>query len=188
MQARVIAAAVLISFLAACASVENRTSAEKFTYSQNEKENAVIVLSVGAAEKCISFVTRLKLLASESPYNGPTLAFLPVDSYVVKSEFSDHHGYLHVLRLKPGSYYFAPYINNPALDMKQVPRMDFRVAAGEVVYLGEYFMDRSCGLSDSGALRDRSERDLALLKSKNPALAQAQVEKRILHVTGQMKL
>jgi len=175
-----------VFFLAACASFDNKTGAEKFSYSPSDKDMAVVVLSAGAADMCVSFATRLKLLAAGSPYGGSSLAFLPVDSYVVKSEYADHHGYLHVLRLKPGRYYFAPYINNPSVRMTQVPRADFAVSAGEVVYLGEYYLRQHCGISNSGVFLDRSDRDLALLKSKNPALSQATIQKRILSVTGQV--
>lgn len=182
----VVAVASTLLLFGACASVENRTGAEKFTYSQSDSDMAVIILSVGAADKCISFVTRLKLLPAESPYSGRNLAYLPVDSYVVKSEYTDHHGYLHVLRLKPGSYYFTPHINNPALGITRAFRADFTVSRGEVVYLGNYYLHQACGYSSSGSFSDQSERDLALLRSKNPTLSQASIQKRILRVTGQI--
>jgi hypothetical protein len=181
-------AAVALAIAAGCGSVENRSGAQKFVYTQEQEKGAVIVLSAGANEKCFSFATRLKLLRADAPYNGPAIAFLPVDSYAVKSEFSDHQGYLHVLRLPPGSYYLAPYINNPALEMKEVPRADFSVSAGEVAYLGEYFLQRACGLSGSAVFRDQWERDMALLKARNPALAQAPIARRVLGFTGQARL
>jgi hypothetical protein len=183
----VVAVASTLLLFGGCAPVENRTGAEKFIYSQSDKEMAVVILSVGAADMCISFVTRLKLLPAESPYSGRTVAYLPVDSYVVKSEYSDHHGYLHVVRLKPGSYYFTPHINNPAVGVTRAFRADFTVSGGEVVYLGNYYLHQSCGLSSSGSFSDQWERDLALLKSKNPPLSQAPIQKRILRVTGQIR-
>jgi hypothetical protein len=32
-----------------------------------------------------------------------------VDGYSVKSDFADHHGNLHAVKLAPGQYYLAPW-------------------------------------------------------------------------------
>ncbi len=180
-----VAVAMSVSLLGGCAIYDNRTSADKFVYSQDESQTAVIILSAGAVQNCISASTRLKLLASTSLYNADVFAFLPVDGAAIKSEFSDHHGYLHVVRHNPGSYYFAPFIMNPYVMMTAASRADFSVSAGEVVYLGEYFLGQACGIQNSATFRDQSERDLALLKLKNPILASASIKKRLLKVTGQ---
>jgi hypothetical protein len=174
--------------LGGCATVDNRHGAEKFAYAPENPEEAVVILSLGATEKCFNYVTRLKLLPAAAPYSGPMIASLPVDSYVIKSEYTDHHGYLHVLRLKPGSYYLAPFINNPRVKVSYASRADFSVKAGEVVYLGEYFLEQACGLSTGGQYRDQADRDLELLKSKNPALSRANIQKRILRTTGKVEL
>lgn len=70
--------------------------------------------------------------------------------------------------------------------MTRAWRADFRVDAGEVVYLGEYFLTSACGASNSGAFRDASARDLGLLGQKNAALAQSSIKRRVLAATGEV--
>jgi hypothetical protein len=66
----------------------------------------------------------------------------------------------------------------------RVQKAEFTVGAGEVVYLGEYFMPVSCVWNPSVEWRDQQERDLKLLGQKNPALASRAVTKRIGAFTG----
>lgn len=158
-----------------CGMVPNRYSAAKLDLSARPEE-AVALLSAGAPERCITNATQLELRQDGRFSN---VAYLPVDNYAVPSDFTTHHGYLHAVRLSPGRYYLSPHIANPYVTIKKVPRIDFTVSAGEVVYLGEFFLVQSCGSENLAELRDREERDLALLREKNPALAAAPIVKRI---------
>lgn len=177
----------LLLLLNGCASVENRTSAERFTFPEASSDDAIIILSVGAPKECISFVTHLRLLKAESPYDGKRIASLPVDSYVVKSEYSDHHGYLDVLRVSPGEYYFAPTIANPALKAKKISRADFSVSAGEIVYLGDFFLSQACGSSINGIFTDKFERDRKLLVGKNARFLTVGIKKNVLSFNAEME-
>ena len=56
--------------------------------------------------------------------------------------------------------------------------------AGEVVYLGEYWVAVSCALNTKSEFRDQEARDMALLKQKNPAFANVKISKRIAAFTG----
>lgn len=145
---------------------------------------AFVVLSAGAPEKCIATSTFLKLKAATEPYGGKDIALLSVDGYAVKSDFADHHGNLHAVQLAPGRYYVAAWIANPYVKPVRVQKAEFTVGAGEVVYLGEYFMPVSCVWNPSVEWRDQQERDLKLLVQKNPALASRAVTKRIGAFTG----
>src|ERR1700761_9565991 len=89
---------VTTSLLGGCASFENRTSAEKFSFSADDRESAIVIISLGAPTRCISFVPYLKLLPSQASYRDKAVTSLAVDNYAIKSEFTDHHGYLDVLK------------------------------------------------------------------------------------------
>jgi hypothetical protein len=119
-----------------------------------------------------------------SLHGGKDIALLSVDGYAVKSDFADHHGNLHAVKLAPGRYYVAAWIANPYVKPVRVQKAEFTVGAGEVVYLGEYFMPVSCVWNPSVEWRDQQERDLKLLVQKNPALASRAVTKRIGAFTG----
>ncbi|HKS54184.1 MAG TPA: hypothetical protein VJS12_02800 [Steroidobacteraceae bacterium] len=176
--------AIGLAALSGCGTLQNRNGAEMLTAADVTGDAAFVVLSAGAPEKCFATSTFLKLKAATEPYGGKDIALLSVDGYSVKSDFADHHGNLHAVKLAPGQYYVAAWIANPYVTAVRVKKAEFTVGAGEVVYLGEYFMPVSCVWNPSVEWRDQQERDLKLLALKNPALAGRTITKRIAAFTG----
>ena len=107
-----------------------------------------------------------------------------VDTSYSKSDFSDHFGFVHAVRLPAGQYYVAPWLANHVINPVQVPRYDFTVGAGETVYLGEYRMSVSCSASTNAAIFDKWERDRSLFAQRNPSIDLANVAVRPLTLTG----
>lgn len=173
-----------VALLAGCGTLQNRNGAEMLPAAEITDGASFVVLSAGAPEKCIATSTFLRLKAATEPYNSKDIALLSVDGYSVKSDFADHHGNLHAVKLAPGQYYVAAWIANPYVSPVRVQKAEFTVGAGEVVYLGEYFMPVSCVWNPVVVWRDQQDRDLKLLAQKNPALASRSVTKRIAAFTG----
>ena len=178
--------AVTAMLLPGCATVDNRFGADRVSAADIDGASSIVILSAGADERCTSAATFLKVKPSGVDYEGSRgeIALLAVDAYVMKSDFADHQGNLHVLKLQPGSYYAAPWVANGMLAAKRVPKAEFTVKAGEIVYLGEYYMPLACAWETVSEFRDQESRDLALLAQKNPGLAARPVVKRIAAFTG----
>lgn len=83
-----------------------------------------------------------------------------------ESDFTDHYGHLFVVKFQPNKYYLPPHIPG---GYTEFPKADFAGYANEVVYLGEYFMPESCCFHTLMEFQDNEERDLAMLRAKNPA-------------------
>jgi len=181
-------ATVVAFFLASCGTLHNRYDPADFQAAEVTRESAVIVLSTGSPESCAKNAMHLIVKQAGSDYydKAGTAAWLQVSGYAVKSDFTGHHGYLHTLSINPGSYYLAPrWINDKyILKATRVPKFDFRVGPGEVVYLGEFFTPEGCGLSGKFEIADRRARDLALLRERNPTLANALGATRMPVVSG----
>lgn len=175
---------VCSSVLVVSCGLPNRLRPEKVSASDISGSAAIVVLSTGAPEPCTSTATEIDIKPASEPYSGSNAAYMPVDTSMVKSDFADHHGFLHVVRLEPGAYYLTTGIGNPYVKAVQVPKYDFSVSAGEVVYLGEYYMSVSCAWNTVSAFRDQEQRDIALLKQRNPAFAKVSVVKRIPAMSG----
>lgn len=110
---------------------------------------------------------------------------MSVDVYTLKSDFSDHQGNVHAIVLPAGHYYIAAWVANIYVRPIRVPKADFSVTAGEVVYLGEYFMPTACSFSATRSeLRNKKDRDLQLANQKAPGLANFEVVTRIARFTG----
>ena len=105
-------------------------------------------------------------------YYDSSVDAVEVNNAFIKSDFTDHQGFVSALDVPAGNYELYPVFGNPLSKPIQVPYVKFTVTAGEGIYLGEYFMDRSCSIfRDHGTFRDRAERDLAFVREKNPGLA-----------------
>ncbi len=104
---------------------------------------------------------------------------ISVNSKVDKSMYSDHQGQLSVNRLTPGTYRVYQLSQGPFVP-RGLSEVDFSVSAGEVVYLGEVWWQPSCATAFGVEYRDKFDRDLAVLRTLNPALAAAPIQKRIL--------
>jgi hypothetical protein len=142
----------------------------------NQKQTGMIVLSTGAPESCITSSTYLTLinLGTEEEIKN-----IPVDYYSIESEFDDHIGFLSALALPPGKYALRPFIANPYI-FAHHPRFEFEVVAGKAIYLGEFFMLRSCSLSNRFVFRDNYDRDMKRAIKLNPGFANKAIEKRII--------
>jgi hypothetical protein len=171
--------------LGGCAAFDNAKRPEAFKLPEAGSGMATIVISTGAPQKCMAHATDLRIFKADKTYGlyGSTDS-LSIDNYSVKSDFSDHHGYLSIVKLPAGPYYFAPYLLQPFATATRVPKAEFTVQAGDVAYFGEYFLTAHCGLSSRGEFRDQAARDLPLLEARNPALAKAVNRKFIPAYTG----
>ncbi len=167
-----------------CVSLDNLYDPSNVSVNQIPEDHGVLIMSTGASESCVSTSTFLKVHESGEDYFSRPLALLGVDSYALKSDFDDHQGNVHALVLPKGNYYLASSIANPYVEPVKIAKSEFGVRAGEIVYIGEYFMAVSCGLSPVGILNNRYERDIQLLTIKNPALAGRKINTRIAKFTG----
>jgi hypothetical protein len=182
---RFVASLLAAMLVAGCGALGNRLGPEKIGASDFSQDSALVVLSAGAPERCMMAATFLRIYPSGAPFNlTSVITSFNVDGYAVQSDFTTHQGSLSVLKLKPGSYYLAPAIANPNTRALRIPKADFSVAAGEIVYLGEYWMPVSCAFNTRSGFRDQEARDMALLKQKNTAFANAKITKRIAAFTG----
>jgi hypothetical protein len=176
---------VLVAAVAGCGAIPNRYAPERLSVANQPKDAGTVILSAGAAEHCSQAATFLRVKEAGASYHGVSdVAMLGVDASVAKSDFDGHHGLLHVFTVPAGSYYLAPWLARPSANPIQVPKAEFSVASGEVVYLGEYFLTTACSLSNAAAFRDQAERDLALLRQKNPQFVGVPITKRIAAFTG----
>jgi hypothetical protein len=105
---------------------------------------------------------------------------IPVDVYVNKSDFTDHHGTVNAFQLAPGTYYLTPSIANPYIRTVKAPTFQFEVRAGETTYVGELFMTQACALNTHYEVRDQYERDMRIAAQKNPAITTRPPVKRLL--------
>src|SRR5262249_32647953 len=97
-------------------------------------------------------------------------------------------GNLYVIPLSAGTYYFMPWTNDPLVRPILQPQATFSVAAGETVYIGEYYMSASCQLTTLYEVRDQTTRDMALLKSKDPRFDASKVTTRMMVISGGVPL
>lgn len=95
---------------------------------------------------------------------------VPLDDAIMASDFEDRTGAIAISTLPAGNYeVYASF--NGKLRTLDAPRYVFTLAEGENLYLGEYVETVGCAKVTAGAFRDQRERDQALLKARNPALA-----------------
>jgi len=181
---RVGIAACVTLLLTGCGAVSNRHDAAMINGAQIPSGSGVVIVSTGAPSRCFTVATFLKVMSEDSAYRNHDVTDFGVDGYSVKSDFPDHQGRLNVLVLPAGKYYLAATIANPNVKPVTLARYDFMVAAGEAVYLGEYFQSPSCTLHPVPVIRDQEARDMALLSKKNPTLAKLTIFKRLLRTSG----
>jgi hypothetical protein len=174
--------------VAGCATVNNRLAPEKLDPATLASGSAIVVLSTGAADRCIASATMLNLAPAGSRYGKDGIVGINVDAYVLKSDFPDHQGNLSAFSVEAGNYQLYPSVLNPYVTPEKVPKAEFSVAAGEVLYIGEFYMPVACSFANITQFRDQEARDLALLKTRNPVLAESQIVKRIAVINGHVRL
>jgi hypothetical protein len=184
--------------LAACGTIPNGRGPERISSADMSGQNAIVLMSTSIPANCGfgSFAMQLAVFHADTEYHPPPqgLAQLAVDlarnqpqmvtavfldNRYIKSDFADHPGNLNAIVLAPGSYYFAPTVIGN-VKPEQIPKYDFAVSPGEVVYMGQFtLLEDNCRGSGRAKFLDEQQRDLQLLAQKNPELARANIVKRI---------
>lgn len=179
--------------LVSCGTMANKASVSTIPPSAfSLTDSGVVLLSTGAPKKCTSFASFLEVFdrASEKKVSGAPR--IPVDVYVNKSDFSDHHGTVNAIHLPAGNYYVSPYVSNPYVRLKdeEKPRFAFDVKPGETTYIGELFMTAACSAKthmvvkssykELFVVRDQYDRDMELATQKNPDIATRPPVKRLM--------
>lgn len=167
-------------FASACGTLPNRAGVGRLAPAAfTEAEVGVVVFSTGAPGRCIHLSTFMEVfeLASGNRVGAP---LVPVDPYVNRSDFPDHHGAVNALRLPAGSYYLSPRVANPSYHSDEKPTFVFNVYAGETSYAGQLFMPHSCSLVTAFEIRDEYDRDIALALQRNPAIGTRPVVRRLM--------
>ena len=171
--------AASLALLTGCASFHNPSDPARLNVDQVPKSSGIAIISAGAPENCVSTATHLDVIPAYPGYKGIGIASMDVDGYVMKSDFADHQGNVHAFVLPVGDYRLSPWIANPYVSAKRVPRIEFSISAGEVVYLGEFFMPVHCVLNPVYSIRDQRDRDMAIVMQRNPKLAGANIATRL---------
>lgn len=165
----------VLALIVGCRATSDRLASGETPSSALAAGNGVVIVSTGAASKCVSQATFLKVLRDGTDYFGAELDLLGVDGFASKSDFPTHQGNVYVLALPPGRYYLAQWWANPYITPKQVPSYEFAVTAGQIAYLGEFYMPVHCGLWTDVRISNQFERDLAVVKLRYPGLDAGQV-------------
>ena len=152
----------------------------EFKYAPGHQEDAIVVMSAGSTDRCMINAASVRVSRDGDRWHLNIEQMVVANGVAEKSLFADHQGTVVVFHLPPGRHYVFPWPLNGALTPNHVPRTDFTVSAGDVVYLGEVFIDSGCSLTVHVSYHDEFERDMAILKARNPAFAQAPVVKRLL--------
>jgi len=174
---------MLLSYLSLSACLSNKYAPHLTAPIEANADAGIIILSVGAPDWC-NAGTSLLLHRHDRSYNAVPKAVLFVDTWMLESDFPTHYGHLYVVKLPPNKYYLSPHLHTIG-GYTELPKADFEVYANEVVYLGQFFMPKSCSFHNLLGFQDNEARDLAMLKAKNPAFEQVMVTKRLLRWTGE---
>jgi hypothetical protein len=149
-------------------------------------DKAVIILSVTHEPESSSQITCIvdgdSLFHRQQLRSGPSVWGLGIPD---RSDFEDRAGHLYVLELKPGHHkimgWNVPNNSGALSPASAVPALEFDVAQGEALYLGnvdamfkfgrgKIFKQRAARGVDV-MVQDRSTQDIALAESRYPALA-----------------
>ncbi len=145
----------------------------------NQKDSIVIV-STGAKEPSFSHSTGLTI---RRVGDGKFVRTLPLSQPNLKSHFADHYGFLNVVTLEPGRYFFTL---EPLTPFTLVERPSsviwFQVGESEILYIGEVFLN----FLEKGApgyaqivVNDRFERDVGIFLENNPSLTTQYIRKKL---------
>lgn len=149
-------------------------------------DKAVVILSVTHEPESASQITCIvdgdSLFERQQLRSGPSVWGLGIPD---KSDFEDRTGHLYVLELKPGHHkilgWNVPNASGALSPASALPALEFDVAQGEALYLGNVdavfklghrtiFKTRAAKGVDV-IVQDRSTPDIALAESRYPALA-----------------
>lgn len=137
----------------------------------------LVVFSSGSEKTSIRSGTALDLRAagSRSRYKGGLA--INIDFSGEPSDFQDEHGNVRMVALEPGNYCLYPFGRDAFFYQYRSgpPEFAFRVRSGMVSYLGSIFL-----ANGSLSVRDRRDRDLALVRAQNPGLKDIAVEQQLV--------
>ena len=171
--------------LSGCGSLNYNLAPEKFDVGALQPGSAIVIVSGGAPQHCISAGTTMTIAPAGSGFAKNGIVGINVDSYVYKSDFTDHFGNLSVFQIKPGRYELYPYVLNPYLSQTKIPKAEFSAESGDVLYIGEFFAPIACGPGETRIeIRDMADRDLDLLRARNHAFSSMHIVKRLATFTG----
>ena len=177
-----------IVFLIGCVGFRHREIPHGLTPDNVSEYESIIILSTGAksprlGQSCALVVRRVE--------NGKFVAAVGLNDPTVKSHFDDHHGFLNILKFKPGKYFFVLQAGRPlAWYGDPSGAFVFEVKEREIVYLGEVFYEyvkfsayEAWSSEGRGGyvrltLNDRFERDVRIFLEKNPSFKLEDVTKR----------
>lgn len=182
---RVLALGLACALAAACGTMQSAYRPAMLSADHlADPQRATVLLSTGAPEECVSFSTFLYMMPAGSSYGRNVVALLPVDGYTIKSDFEAHQGTVHALSVAPGRYYFSPWLANPYFTATASPRFDIAVEAGEIVYVGEYYLPGRCSAGSYADINDKWERDRAIIAAQNPNIDLSRATTRLMVLTG----
>ena len=173
---------LVLMLLAGCTTFDNTADPSRLNLETRPANSAVVVISTGALAPCVSSASALWIVQLDGG-NESNVTNLNIDWSGIKSDFADHQGSINAIYLPAGNYRMIPKALNPMASPIKVPEATFSLAAGEAIYLGEYYMPVSCSLSNRVIFRDKRERDLALAIGKNPNLSAMNFVTRIPEFT-----
>jgi hypothetical protein len=132
----------------------------------------LVLFSTGAEKTSVFSQTGLDLRAAGARSEWGRVA-ITFDFWREPSDFQGEHGNVRMLALEPGSYCLHPFVRTKVFGNYRSlpPEFAFRVRAGTVSYLGSIFL-----ANGSVSVRDRRDRDLALVRAKNPGLNDIAIE------------
>lgn len=137
-----------------------------------------IILSAGSPAACLVgehqlTIARRGTIGTVLNTGRPIFA----NAVQIRSDYSNHFGTLNVIQLRAGEYEVRSAGGGNA-------KAYFSLSSGETVYLGEIFITEGCaGTSSPAVINDNWERDLEIIRARNPELANAPVARRILEWT-----
>src|SRR5262245_28405424 len=99
--------------LAACSGcLKNKYAADLVSPHDANAETGLVILSVGSLESCqawLNAATFVHIYKTNDSFFRIEEAALDVNGSMRDTEFDDHHGHLHVLRLPLGNYYLTQH-------------------------------------------------------------------------------
>ena len=183
--ANLLAALLAALTLSGCLGLTGRFDPKNILPANAANDDGYLVLSTGTnfVDK-FGYGVYLMVAPAQSRFKTDILADLALSSQVHKSDFSDHFGLLHAVRLKVGTYQFYPLDAHPGTPIR-IPNGKFEIVAGKVTYMGEFFLNYG---QRTVIMRDYEERDMALLRQKNLPLTELPRVKNIGRYSGYLVL
>jgi len=166
-----LAALLLISFLAGCASTP-------FTFEGNNAQKGFVVLSTGIAEQCLDELDNTNLLVRRVD-DDEIAQTLTMKNIFLTPDVEKNNIQVHSFPLEAGEYVVRDFITPTPL-FAAIPRyhdinkFSFTVKPGEIQYQGYFFFEPKqgkCDLDNVAVNRKADkQRDMKVASSQNPQL------------------